>query len=188
MSKRFQSASVTRKALHAIASRPFSFPPAELVRLAREYEMEELIRPAFRMLLDTPLHELNDNDCQMIGWRVYRELTLVKEAITIHRKIVATEAPKLTHSPECRNNELCMQDWEGIWWNGMGRLLMDPYISLSYDEAFRRFQTLEFGEMEVVCKQAALQRVDEGQAFLHTVPLVSATISRLTALLFAEAW
>ncbi|KAF7793296.1 hypothetical protein EIP86_004408 [Pleurotus ostreatoroseus] len=188
LSRRFQADRVRGMVEQTLAVRSFMFAPYKLIWLAREYQLAiGILRAGFTGMLRIPLYEIDDNVLDKIGWSAYRELTRVKEAIDIHRKIVATQPPIIkTHHSDCRNTELCDTHWRGAWWNGMGRMLMDGYANLTYEEAYERFVLLDFGEMGSSCKKAMLEKVKEGKAFGATRPLVDDAVKRLMDIFLHE--
>jgi hypothetical protein len=61
----------------------------------------------------------------------------------------------------------CAQDWLAVWGNGMGRFLLDGRHLLSYDDAFKRFQLLQFGEVSNSCKLGMFHFINEGEGFMR---------------------
>ena len=122
----------------------------------------------------------------MIGPNVLQAVADVKEVLKEHNWIVATELPIITsHAADCGNPERCGEDWYAVWWNGMGRFLLDGWNPLKYDDALKRFEGLEFGEMGYRCKKDMLALVKEGFAFRHAYHCVKSVGAQLAEKLIA---
>jgi hypothetical protein len=160
--------------------RKFHFHPAKLIQLCFEFRTIYFFNSAFSRLVETRLHELTLEHRAMIGPEVMQAVAETKEALEEHRRIVASEPPIIsTHSPDCHDHEQCSNDWYAVWWNGMGRFLLDGRNPLSYDEAFRRFEVLKFGRMGDGCKDDMLKLVKDGLGFAHGYTCVDSVTSRL---------
>ncbi|KAG1843331.1 hypothetical protein DFJ58DRAFT_665347, partial [Suillus subalutaceus] len=104
-----------------------------------------------------------------------------------HRRIVAAEEPKiLMHSNECQDPTGCNEDWHTIWWNGMGRFLLDGRNPQPYDDAVKCFKELQFGCVSEGCKDLMFKILDQGAAFKHAEQFVSETCSFLVEKLVFE--
>ncbi|KAG1855612.1 hypothetical protein F4604DRAFT_1685709 [Suillus subluteus] len=99
----------------------------------------------------------------------------------------SAEEPKiLMHSNECQDPTGCNEDWHAIWWNGMGRFLLDGRNPQLYDDAIKRFKELQFGCVSEGCKDLMFKILDQGAAFKHAEQFVSETCSFLVEKLVFE--
>jgi|ERR1700722_329873 len=172
----FLSESTHMFALHNIDARKWNFNPAHLIQLCFEFNTQLFFVHAFSRLVKTSLLKFRPEDKAMMGPIVYHAVAEVRESLDDHRRTIACEAPIITsHAYDCINHEQCNDDWYAVWWNGMARYLLDGRHPLSYDEAFKRFELLEFGMMGPGCKQSMLALVREGAAFRHNTRFVETT-------------
>jgi hypothetical protein len=154
-------------ALHAIDNRKWHINPVELMHICIEFKTKNYFVHAFERLITRRIRHFSDADIQKMTWPVYVAITRFIDILDEHRRIVACEPPQVLHSLDCHNPVACAQDWMAIWWNGMGRFLLDGRCQLTYDNAFKRFQLLQFGEVSNSCKLAMFQFISEGEGFMR---------------------
>ena len=94
-----------------------------------------------------------------MGYDVFTMLVYVKALLDEQCHIFAAEPPVMQHAANCQDRDGCIEDWRAIWWNGMGRLLLDARNPQPFHDAFNRFQCLEFGRVGEDCKQLMLSQV-----------------------------
>ncbi|OAX37998.1 hypothetical protein K503DRAFT_770914, partial [Rhizopogon vinicolor AM-OR11-026] len=51
------------------------------------------------------------------------------------------------HASNCREPVGCDEDWHAIWWNGMGRFLLDGRNPQPYGDAVKCFKNMQFGRV-----------------------------------------
>ncbi|KAJ7042187.1 hypothetical protein C8F04DRAFT_1252165 [Mycena alexandri] len=167
-------------ALNLIKARSFTFPPALLIHLSFEYGTKVLFIAAFHRLASSPLRDLTADDVNNIGMEVFVALAKVKELTQRHRHVVAAEEPIIeAHSSMCANNLACERDWHGVWWNGMGRFLLDGRNALSWTESVERFEAVEFGEMDADCRAKMLKLTRTGDAYAHSYNWITSVAETL---------
>jgi hypothetical protein len=185
LSRFFISESTRLFAVHGIQARRYYFHPAQLIQLCFDFNISTFFEFAFAQLTGLPLHQLTLEHRTMIGPKVFQAVADVKEALDEHRRIVAAEPPVITmHASDCVNHSRCNEDWYAIWWNGMGRFLLDGRNPLSYDEALKQFELLDFSEMGAGCKHDMLRVVKGGEGFRHANRRAEAVASQLAQALF----
>jgi len=146
-----------------IKARSFHFDPTELISLSHKHQTRELFKRPFERLVNTPLYELNGAQIRQMGFDTFIALTKVKESIAEHRRILACEPPIIKeHCKECTDHVQCEEDWYAVWWNGMGRFLLDGRHLLPWSEAVQRFKDMKFGEMNDGCRRKMLEEVESG--------------------------
>ena len=94
-----------------------------------------------------------------MGLDIFITLVYLKALLDEHCRIVAAEPPVMQHAPNCQNHEGCAEDWWAVWWNGMGRLLLDTRNPQPFDDAFKCFKSLEFGQVADDCKNVMFTQV-----------------------------
>ena len=180
LSRRFISLTTRLFAIHQIQQCKYHFHPAELIQLCFEFKTNVFFESAFARLVDTRLYELTKEHKQMIGPQVYHAVAETKEILDEHRRIVACEPPIIhTHASDCCDHSQCNNDWYGVWWNGMGRYILDGRNPLSFEEAFKRFEVLKFGRMSDNCKKDMLKLVKGGLGFSHSYSCIKDIGDRL---------
>lgn len=155
--------------VNCIEAANWRFHSAELMNLAITFRLPDLFRTAFRRLTDISLTHLTKNHRSMIGSNVFINLALAKAILDRHRRIIAAEEPPiLTHADDCQDPPCCEADWHCVWWNGMGRYLLDGRNPQPYEEAVRRFKSeTQFGRVGKGCREVMFKLLDEGAAFKH---------------------
>jgi len=129
------------------------------VYLRTEYKNSELFTLGFDQLVGTPWTSIENAHRNFMGDDVFTTLVYVKALLDEQCCIVAAEPPAMQHTSSCRDCEGCAEDWRAIWWNGMGRLLLDVRNPQPFEEAFQCFQCLEFGRVGEDCKRGMLTQV-----------------------------
>ena len=140
-----------------------------------------LFRRAFRDLINLSLTQLSKAHRSLIGSDLFMSLALAKAVLDEHCRIIAAEEPRiLKHADNCQDPMACEVDWHGVWWNGMGRYLLDGRNPQPYDEAVRRFRLeAEFGRMGKGCKEKMFRLMDDGTAFRHADIFIDEFCDRL---------
>ena len=129
------------------------------MHLGIEYKIAELFTLGFDKLVVTPWTSIENAHRTFMGHDVFTTLVYVKALLDEQCCIVTAEPPEMQHSCSCRDRVGCAEDWWAIWWNGMGRLLLDARNPQPYKDAFDRFQFLEFGRVSEDCKKVMLTQV-----------------------------
>jgi hypothetical protein len=184
LSRYFMSPQTRALALAHIKARSFYFRPAKLIEISYEYQTKTLFPAAFQHLATTSLRALRKEDVNMMGISVYVALARLKEAIQEHCCILAAEPPKFDpngprHHSTCIDNTACARDWHAVWWNGMGRFLLDGRNPLTWAESVKQFERLEIGEMNPLCHSTMITLVHEGEGNGHIYGLISAATDKL---------
>ncbi|KAJ8586970.1 hypothetical protein M405DRAFT_742712 [Rhizopogon salebrosus TDB-379] len=164
------------------------FHPAQLINLAIKYHARALFPPAFKRLVDTPITQLTAQRRELLGNTVFTDLVYVQAAVDQHRRIVAGEEPKiLMHASDCQDPLGCDEDWHAIWWNGMGRFLLDGRNPQPYGEAVKRFKDLKFGRVSRGCKELMFKIIEQETAFAHANQFIEETCNRLVEQLIFDS-
>jgi hypothetical protein len=167
-------------AVHHILSRKWTFHPALLIQAGLEFNNREFFVTGFRRLVQLRFHELTLEHKRMLGPTVFQAMAEVKEVLDEHKRVVAAEPPAVTyHADDCPSHQRCKEDWFAVWWNGMARYLLDGRNPLGYDDAVRRFENLQFGDMGEGCKKHMLDMVKGGSGFRHATQCVEDVCSKL---------
>jgi hypothetical protein len=155
-------------ALHAIESRKWFINPVDLVQISMEFNTKLFFVYAFEQLVQKRVYDFSDAEIQRLTYPVFIAVVRFIAILNEHRRIIACEAPPLlNHAPDCENPVRCTEDWQTIWWIGMGRPLLDGRNPLTYGEAFKRFQILQFGAVSEGCKLGMFSLIGEAQGFMR---------------------
>ncbi|KAF8957601.1 hypothetical protein BDZ97DRAFT_1669794, partial [Flammula alnicola] len=182
LSDYFVSPSTREFALDQIQAHCFHFDAPVLIELSYRYHTRIFFRSAFERLVKMPLHKLTEKEEKLLGDYLMVVVAKVKESILESRQIIACEAPEIKHHyPDCANNVLCESDWYAIWWNGMGRFLLDGRHELSWDEAISRFENMQFGDVGEGCRKAMILQLKQGDAYRQGENLIKITADELAS-------
>ena len=94
-----------------------------------------------------------------MGMDAYAAFIYVKTRLDAYTRTVAAESPPMVHTDSCPDPKGCAEDWVAVWWNGMGRLLLDAKNPHPFDEALDRFRLLQFGRIGEDCKRHMFSNV-----------------------------
>ena len=144
---------------NCIFQRGYIFHPSKLIYFSTEYNLPILFNRGFSRLCAIPLAKLKECHCLQLRSDVLAAYIRVMGRLDEHRRMVASEPPEMQHSKACQDLSGCSEDWRIVWWNGMGRLLLDARNPHSYEDAMSRFKTLKFGWVTGACKQNMFDNV-----------------------------
>jgi len=155
--------------VNRIEAASWRFHSAELMGLATTYRLPSLFRLAFRGLADMSLTQLTKGQRALIGPDIVINVALAKSVLDEHCRIIAAEEPRIiSHADDCQDPSACEADWHGVWWNGMGRYLLDGRNPQPYDAAIVRFKSeMQFGRVGKGCKEKMFRLLEGGAAFKH---------------------
>ena len=136
-----------------ILTRMYTFHPSELVYFGIEYNIRKLFERGFIHLCDIPPTQLKGRHCLRLRPDILAAYIQVVGRKDEHRRMVAAEPPEMQHCNACQDLTGCSEDWRAVWWNGMGRLLLDGRKPHTFEEAIDHFKTLRFGRVTEGCKQ-----------------------------------
>ncbi|KAJ7487939.1 hypothetical protein FB451DRAFT_1362561 [Mycena latifolia] len=183
LSRYFVSQPTRELVLNVIKSRSFYFTPAHLIQISYEYRTRTFFQAAFQRLASISLRDLKPEDIEKIGLVVYVALARLKEAIQQHRCILAAEEPQIHpihgHSADCQDKAACARDWHAIWWNGMGRFLLDGRNPLTWTDSIQQFERMDFGEMNPDCREKMLEIAHGGDGNAYVFSLISSVSDEL---------
>ncbi|KAH0836637.1 hypothetical protein J3R83DRAFT_8355 [Lanmaoa asiatica] len=152
----------------------YTYHPAELVEIGRIFKDPKIFKRGFDFLLRIPIREISGDHRRMIGYDAFIAFVYAKAVLEDHCKLIATREPViLAHAKDCRNPAACREDWHAVWWNGMGRFLLDAVNPQTFTDAVTRFREMQFGRMGVGCRQQMLQLLDDGVGFRHADILIA---------------
>ncbi|KAG1886262.1 hypothetical protein F4604DRAFT_1572178, partial [Suillus subluteus] len=120
------------------------------------------------------------------GSVVWNTMFKVKERLNVHHRIIACETPPMVHVGTCTKQNRCEEDWKQLWWNRMGRFLLDGRNPQPYKDAVERFEKLDIGEINLDCWRAVLYIVKAQSAFDHERKLITCMADDLTKYLIVE--
>ncbi|KAH7906325.1 hypothetical protein BJ138DRAFT_1016430 [Hygrophoropsis aurantiaca] len=176
-------------AIHHIFKRRFYLKPSQLIATALRYNVKKFFVNGFCRLARQRFNDITTEDRSSMGFIVFSALVDLKESLTEHRSIVACEEPVITvHANDCFDQDKCGTEWRQLWWNGMGRFLMDGRNPQPYQDAVERFEKIEaeIGHVGVGCWHKILKVVKDGSAFELEQRLIDDTAEQLAAALISE--
>ncbi|KIJ13076.1 hypothetical protein PAXINDRAFT_117517 [Paxillus involutus ATCC 200175] len=172
---------------HRLDATSWRFHPAQLMGFAVTYNIPGLFQIAFQKLTEIPITQLTREHRGMMGPEVFTRLVYAKAILDEHCRIVAAEEPRiLTHADDCCDPASCEEDWHSVWWNGMGRFLLDGRNPQPYGEAIKRFKEMHFGRVGEGCKEVMFRFIEQGTAFKFAEHFITDLCDRLVKLLLFE--
>ncbi|KAG1906593.1 uncharacterized protein F5891DRAFT_1101148 [Suillus fuscotomentosus] len=169
-------------AVHHLQRQRYSLEPTQLISLALKYNIKDFFPHAFERLVSARINDISDEERHMVGSIVWNTMFKVKECLDVHRRIIACEAPPMVHAATCMKQTRCEEDWKQLWWNGMGRFLLDGRNPQPYKDAVERFEKLDIGEINLDCWKAVLYTVKAQSTFDHERTLIDASLIQLIIL------
>ena len=184
-SRMYQSAVVINTCLNQLQNRKWQVPAAELIHYATNYPSDgsiskPMFEGAFHQLASGSLQDITPNHEFFMGSIVFSVLARLLAAINAHCHIVATEPIPVEHEPDCNNHRACYDDWYLAWWNGVGQFLLDGHNPLPFQEAIKRFENWDCGQMSESCKVKTMSQVQSGDAWAPMVELTGETSKRVS--------
>lgn len=187
LSRMYESQDVRKYAIKLLSFTDwYTVKPIDLASIALKYQIKHIFCRAFRQLIPLRINDIEDSEFELLDFPVWRSLFRLRERLDIHRRIVACEPPRLVHSVGCEDHQGCHDDWRQLWWNGMGRFLLDGRNPQSFDDAILQFQGLSYGAMSPECWRKMIKCVKEGKAFLHEDDLVDRAVQGLADFIIRE--
>ncbi|KIM55066.1 hypothetical protein SCLCIDRAFT_30673 [Scleroderma citrinum Foug A] len=183
LSQKYQSKSAREHGLKRLQNRLWHISPTKLVSISLKYQIKDVFEHAFSQLVQLHVNKL---DCDILTIPVWNTLIMAKEQLDLHRRIVACEPPPMVHLTRCQDRKTCDDDWRQVWWNGMGRFLLDGRNPLSFDDAMRQFQDFDYGAVCPDCWRQMLDFCKQGKAFTHERRLIDNTCQELASRLIKE--
>ena len=104
---------------------------------------------------------ISNKQRKQMGIEVYIVLVQAKAILDDYHCEVTERPPMMQHASDCRNHQGCAEDWQSVWWNGMGRLLLDSHNPQPFGEALKCFKCLQFGRVGDTCKDNMFNNVVE---------------------------
>ncbi|KAJ7727443.1 hypothetical protein DFH07DRAFT_999985 [Mycena maculata] len=105
--------------------------PALQFELARCFQIDEWIEPAFRRLMELDLLSLDAFQVSQIGHMGYFWLTQTKAKVQNLRKQIAFHVPPLVNSDTCDTPGTCMYSWTREWEERVRQLIHHPEEPIS---------------------------------------------------------
>ncbi|KAI6114660.1 hypothetical protein EDD16DRAFT_1597213 [Pisolithus croceorrhizus] len=166
--QKYRCAETRRFAINHIWNKRFSYHLVELIRLGHDFHILQVFSHGFMGLLKIPLKEISKEHHLLIGEEVFVAFVYAKAMLDEHCRIVACEEPViLSHASDCGDPTTCQEDWHAVWWNGMGRFLLDGRNPQPFSDTVKRFCEMQFGRMGRGCQQLMFQVLDCGVAFQY---------------------
>lgn len=144
----------------------YRYHPAQLVGISCRFNIPDIFKWGFKSLLALPLRRIKKEHRLQMGPDAFIALAYAKSLLDEHVRVVACEEPPiLKHADDCADETGCQEDWHGVWWNGMGRFLLDGRNPQPFTEAVDRFREFQFGRMSDGCRKLMFQVLEDEAAF-----------------------
>ena len=146
----------------------YSYRPSELIQISFQFHVPKFFKRGFRSLLDMPLKAITKDLRLEMGNDAFVALVYAKSVLDEHTRIIASEEPVvLAHANDCQDAITCQEDWHNVWWNGMGRFLLDGRNPQPFSDAVKHFRKMQFGRMGNGCQKLMFDVLERGVGFQH---------------------
>lgn len=141
-------------------------PPTRRIEIARLYNIESWLKPAFRVLLDDKLTSLEPEQVRQIGFGLYEILSRGKERLELYRRAIAFVAPEMNFEDDdldwggCTRHQQCISAWKAYWWRHMARDLLHPDTPLALGDVHDTLSKATITGLADNCKAAVLHKID----------------------------
>ncbi|KAI6039790.1 hypothetical protein EDC04DRAFT_1613116 [Pisolithus marmoratus] len=153
---------------------------AELVHLGIEYKIRTVFEKGFSRLCDIPILEFDTSHRLLVGMDVYISYIYTRVRLDYFIRSVAVRYPPVEHADSCCDHQGCAEDWAAVWWNGMGRLLLDATHPQTFAKALAFFKRMRFGRVGKDCKKHMFSKVLHiNLPAIHSAQFVSSVGDRL---------
>ncbi|KAJ7171623.1 hypothetical protein C8R43DRAFT_944225 [Mycena crocata] len=111
-------------------------PASRRLELAGKYKIVDWVDEAVRDILKEPLSNVTDADLCRMGWKTYSILAKAKELLWAGTCRTALVAPAMVKDPdwECRNHASCQAIWPKLWFDKIGKRLLNPMVPFSLSQ------------------------------------------------------
>jgi hypothetical protein len=176
-------------AIRQISYRSWEWHSSDLIKVSLKYREPDLFDVGFKRFARLSPSELMVEHFIDLDVSVILAYVKMKDALVRHRCIVAAEPPAIPeHDKGCTATHHCEVDWRAVWWNGMGRYLLDGRFPLEWEDLFHLFKQLKFGHMHPGCTRRMLVMVKGGDGLhYHESKLIRMFSKRLSTFLIPEA-
>ena len=149
------------------------------MNLARKYDIEEWIAPAFRALVRQDLNDFSMADIATMGFDTYTIVSRTKERIAKERLYSAYTCPEPQKAQSCKDHTGCIQEWQASWWTGFCRHLLHPEKLITGEKALAKLETAKFKIMSEACLELTLEELRRSRLFSYMDDFVDEGIKEL---------
>jgi len=184
LSRYFLSPSLKEFTLKEIHEQCFCFEAVELLEACYKHNTRYFFKEVFQRLAERSLSTLTINEVERIRISTYIGLVMVRERITEHIHCIVTVPPPVKHHSNCTDIVSCEFDFKAVWWNVMGRLLLDAHYSMFWipEDAVKEFEKSSFGRMGRGCVMTMMDFIRLKQFGLDVVrERISATANDIAS-------
>lgn len=141
-------------------------PPTRRIEIARLYNVESWLKPAFRVLIDVQLTSLEAEQVRQMGFGLYEILARGKERLELYRRSIAFVAPDMSFDEDdldwggCTRHQQCISAWKAYWWRHMARDLLHPDTPLALSDVHETLSKATVTGLADNCKAAILHKID----------------------------
>ncbi|KAJ7793222.1 hypothetical protein B0H14DRAFT_2623114 [Mycena olivaceomarginata] len=128
--------------------------PSRRLELARQYSIHEWVPGAVDEIFQGKLADLNDLDLARMGVKVYSIVAKGMERLHIEIKRTANVEPPMTLDPDwqCTKHNMCIATWKQLWWDRIGRKLLQPDTPIKTTEILAEVKRLSNKDLNEKCR------------------------------------
>ncbi|KAK7452117.1 hypothetical protein VKT23_012222 [Stygiomarasmius scandens] len=158
--------------------------PVQIVHLATTVPVfdEDLLHPAIASLIRAGPEGLSIDDEEKLGARIVGIIAKAHVRILAERAQLAQSIPTVGPSDECnipRHERLCVPSFAKLWWNDVGRRLLNPDDPIPLDEVVNVVHGSDSGDMRIMCKIKYLSALEVGDALKVDQLIVTAATTSI---------
>ena len=155
--------------------------PCVKMELARKYDIEQWIGPAFNGLMNRDLNSYTWDEIETMGFDVYVIVSQTRERIAQERLYVAYVCPDTRRAQQCEleEHEACIKDWKFSWWNGFCKHLLHPERFLWGEMAIAKLETAKFPVMKETCLELTINKIRKSNRFNYREVFIEQGVQKL---------
>jgi hypothetical protein len=118
----------------------------------------------------------------MIGWRTYRVLAKLHDALEVERKRAAFAPPPILNPAlMCNDHAKCVVVWKEEWWKKVGKKMLHPdwTKAMSFPDASTEMLKLELTDMHPDCRKKVKASIQDSGGFRIEEDMINLVIEKL---------
>jgi hypothetical protein len=142
--------------------------PSRRLELARQYSIHEWVPGAVDEIFQGKLADLNDLDLARMGVKVYSIIAKGMERLHIEIKRTANVEPPMTLDPDwqCTKHNMCVATWKRLWWDRIGRKLLQPDTPIKTTEILAEVKRLSNKDLNEKCRLDMVRDIEHAVVFV----------------------
>ena len=169
---------IRKRAIRFLSQRADLEPPYK-IHLAKKYDIDEWIGPAFFSLMDTNLVNFTLGDIDVMGTDIYQAIIHTTLCLFNEKLHVAYHCPAAQRAEGCKRHDLCAAEWEGTWRNGFCKYLLHPERPLSPNTALVKLESSNFKVMSRNCQCVTIEYIRKSSVLNYRDRIIQDTVDEL---------